>query len=268
MPPSCALHRNHVCIVGDTQAAQTLVFVHGFGTDQSTWDKIVPAFSGSHRIVLLDNVGAGQSDPGAFVQHRYLSLPPYADDLLEVCAALELRDAVVIGHSAGGMIAALSAMDRPEHFAQLVLIGASPCYLDSADGYVGGFSQDTLQQTYRAVMSNFMGWIQDFSPIAVNAPDQPEIAEHFAATLRRIPPEHALTVLCSILQSDHRADLARLRTPTLVIQSSEDFFVPQAVAEYLHRHIAHSQLAQIEARGHFPHLTAPAQVIEAIRRVL
>ena len=62
------LIKNHVTVTGNVNAERTLVFVHGFGTDQTVWAPVVSAFADDHRIVLLDNVGAGQSAPEAFVQ--------------------------------------------------------------------------------------------------------------------------------------------------------------------------------------------------------
>lgn len=257
--------KNNVQVIGNLSAPKSLIFIHGFGTDQSSWSQITPPFLADHKIVLFDNVGAGQSASAAFVQHRYLGLDRYAQDLLDICHALQLNQAVLIGHSVGGMIGALAATQEPDFFSKLVLMSSSPRYLND-EGYHGGFTQADLQQTYSAVIGNFTKWVDAFAPMAVNNPQDPQMARHFAAALRKIPPEHALTVLCSILQSDHRADLARIRIPTLIMQSRGDFFVPPEVAHYLHRHITGSELAWIDAQGHFPQLSAPQVVIEALHR--
>ena len=79
----------------------------------------------------FDNAGAGRADPAAFVASRYLNLGGYADDLLAVCAAAGVRDAVLVGHSIGAMICALAAIREPKRFSKLVMIGASPRYLDA-----------------------------------------------------------------------------------------------------------------------------------------
>lgn len=257
------LARHAVRVVGRADAGRALVFVHGFGTDQSSWQGLVPAFEEGWRIVLLDNAGAGRSDPAAFVQSRYLGLRQYALDLGEVLDALGVRGAVVVGHSVGAMMALLASLERPELVSKLVLIAASPRYLD-AEGYRGGFTPADLQQTYSAVIGNFGGWVDGFSPLAMNTPDRPELARHFADALRLIPPQRALTVLCSILQSDHRADVGKVAVPTLLLHAREDVFVPDEVAAYLHGKIAGSRLVTVNARGHFPHLVAPDEVVAAI----
>ncbi len=118
------LRRNNVKVIGNQHAADTLVFVHGFGTDQTAWREVAAAFVTDHRVVLLDNVGAGASDAAAFAQHRYLNLRRYATDLVEVCAALALERPILIGHSMGAMICALATLERPGLASKLVFIGA------------------------------------------------------------------------------------------------------------------------------------------------
>ena len=64
-----------------------MVFAHGFGCDQNMWRWITPAFENDYRIVLYDQVGAGQSDLSAYRSEKYRTLNGYAADLLEICAA-------------------------------------------------------------------------------------------------------------------------------------------------------------------------------------
>lgn len=257
------LRKNHVTVTGRGDAPRSLVFVHGFGTDQSAWQQVQDAFRDDFRIVRFDNTGAGRSDRAAFRQHRYLNLHAYAADLLDICSALQLRQVTLVGHSVGGMCCVLAAIARPELFDRLVLVGASPRYLDDA-GYRGGFTQADLNALYSAVTLSYTEWAGRFAAAAMGNPGQPELAEYFAGTIKSIPPELALTVLCSIFQSDHRADLARLDLPTLLIQARDDVAVPLEVAEFMHRQIRGSQLRVIDAAGHLPHVSAPAAVIEAM----
>ena len=265
--PHDVLRRSNVKVDGNAASARTLVFVHGFGTDQTAWDAVYPAFAGDCRIVRLDNAGAGGADPEGFEESRYLKLDRYADELLEVADALELRDAVLVGHSVGGMIGILSAIRAPEWLSRVVLIGASPRYLDD-DGYAGGLSNRDVRNVHDAIQANHEAWVMNYSRMATQNPDRPELSRSFAKTLQRIPKERVLTVLHSILQTDYRAELPKLEVPTLIIQSQSDAFVPMAVAEYLQRSIRGSRLEVIDALGHLPHISAPETVIAAIRRFL
>lgn len=258
------LVKNNVTVTGNAQAVRTLVFVHGFGTDQRAWRDVCQALMNDYRIVLLDNVGAGGTPPQAFVQHHYLDLQRYATDLLDVCAALDLRQAVLVGHSAGAMMGLLAALREPHRFAKLALVGASPRYLDDDDGYRGGFKPDDLNALYRAITLSLSDWADQFAPAAMGNADRPALAQHFADTIKSIPKERALTVLCAIFQSDHRADVARLTQPTLLVQAQDDIAVPLEVAQYLHAHIPHSQLEVVNASGHLPHISAPQEVLRVL----
>ena len=243
-----------------------MVFVHGFGTDQTAWRDVVPAFCSDYRILLLDNAGAGRSAPEAFVQHRYLALRTYAADLAEVCAAAGVQDAVLVGHSVGAMICTLAANEHPTLAAKLVLVGASPRYLDEP-GYRGGFSEQDLQAIYGAVAAGYDEWADHYARAAMD-PGRPELAQHFASTLKQVPADHALTVLCSIFQSDLRTELRHVKLPTLIVQARNDVAVPLEVAEYLHRSIPGSTLRVIEAAGHLPHVSAPTVVVAAMAEFL
>jgi sigma-B regulation protein RsbQ len=210
--------------------------------------------------------GAGKSDGEAFDrdESRYLNLRGYASDLIEIGEALNLGDAVLVGHSMGAMVAALAAIERPALFARLVLIGASPRYLD-AEGYRGGFTKADWQEINLAVANNYALSADAFAPLAMDNPDRPELARYFAESIKAIPVRRGFTVLYSIFQSDYRADLPKLKIPTLLIQSAADRAVPLEAAEYLHQHIEGSQLSVIDATGHLPHVSAPEEVISAMR---
>lgn len=258
------LIKNHVTVTGNVNAGRTLVFVHGFGTDQTVWCHLVEAFAKDYRIVLLDNVGAGRSLPEAFVQHRYLNLQGYVQDLLAVLDALQIRECTCVGHSVGAMIVVLASLRAPHRITRLVLIGASPRYLDDV-GYVGGFNDEGLDALYSALQSDYAAWADEFAPAMMARPEQPDLGVYFASCIKTIPSTLALTVLCSIFQSDHRRDIARITVPTLLIQTRIDPVVPQEVADYMHATIPGSLLRVIDTQGHLPHVSAPADVIAAIQ---
>ena len=257
------IKRNNVSVSGNLAAGQSIVFVHGFGTDQHAWEAVAKAFSRDFRIVLLDNVGAGASAPEAFVQHRYLNLQQYAKDLIEVCQALEIEQAIVVGHSVGGMIALLAALEAPVLFAKLVLLGSSPRYLDEA-GYQGGFSKADIANVYDSVVADYSAWVDSIAPLAMMNADRPQLTRHFSDSLKAIPKDRALTILCAILQSDHRQSLHQLEIPTLIVQTASDYAVPLAIGEYLQQHIPNSHLAVIDAEGHLPHVSVPEKVLAAM----
>lgn len=260
------ISRNNVVLAGNPEAATTLLFAHGLGTDQSIWHRILPAFQDDYRLVSFDNVGAAKSNQEDFRkrQSHYLNMDGYASDLLEICSTLGLNEnTVLVGHSMGALAGVIASIRRPWQFKRLALIGVSPRYINE-EGYEGGFTRAEIDATYKVLLSNYPAWTKAVSEAAMATPDRPQLADQFAESMARVPPEMMLTVLCSVLQTDHRDDFAKIAVPTLLIQSRSDYFVPLSVAEYLREKIPSCQLKMIDATGHLPHVSAPEQVIQAL----
>jgi sigma-B regulation protein RsbQ len=258
---SSVVKRNNVRVLGDGQP--TLVFAHGFGCDQNMWRFVVPAFQGTHRIVLFDHVGAGQSDLSAYDTRKYSTLDGYASDVLEICRALGLSDVVFVGHSVSAMIGVLAAKREPSRFKALVLVGPSPRYLDDAD-YVGGFSRHDIDGLLESLDSNYLGWSSSMAPVIMGNPDRPELGAELTNSFCRTDPRIAAQFARVTFLSDNRADLASVRIPTLILQCSDDVIAPDAVGEYVHRQIEGSRLVVLKATGHCPNLSAPEETVDAI----
>lgn len=262
-----SLKKNNVTVIDHGDAKDTIIFAHGFGTDQNAWKDVIPSFERQYRLVLYDNAGAGLSDPTAFSVNKYDSLYSYADDLLDICHDLEIDSAIMVAHSVSGMISLLANNKEPGRFSKMVLVGASPRYLDD-DNYKGGFTQEVLDGLYQAMANNYYAWVSGFAPAAMANPDNPEFTAGFEHTLSAIRPDIALSVAKVIFQSDYRHELPKCDTKTLLIQTKEDIAVPLEAAEYLRDHIKNSKLRVIEAEGHFPHISAPLEVITAIKEFI
>ena len=258
--------RNNVTLHGRI-GGRPMVFAHGFGCDQNMWRHVWPAFEDEYRIVLFDHVGAGQSDLAAYDRRKYSSLQGYADDVLEICRELELRDVVFVGHSVSSMIGVLAAATEPDRFAKLVLIGPSPRYIDDGD-YVGGFTREDIDGLLDSLDSNYLGWSHAFGPVIMGTPDRPELGEELTNSFCRTDPEIAKHFAHVTFTSDNRADLERVSTPALVLQCSDDVIAPTSVGEYVHRSLANSELVLMDATGHCPNLSAPEETIAAIRDFL
>jgi len=258
--------KNNINIEGNVNASETLIFAHGFGTDQTAWEDVKKGFAEDYRLVLYDNIGGGKADPNAYSPIKYNTLHSYADDLWAIIADLQLVNVTVIAHSVSSMITLLAAIKEPQHFSKLVFIGASPRYLnDEVENYIGGFTQSALNNMYHTMTTNYYAWVSGFSAAAMRNPDHPELGEAFARTLGEIRPDIALSVAKVIFESDIRKELHKLDKPTLLIQAHDDIAVPSEVADYLNREIKNSELTYVNATGHFPHMSAPQEVISLIK---
>ena len=257
-----ALARNNVKLSGRADG-RPMVFAHGFGCDQTMWRFVAPAFEDRYQIVLFDHVGAGNSDLTAYDPGRYGSLTAYADDVLDICRELDLRDVIFVGHSVSAMIGALAAVTEPERFAALVMVGPSPRYINDTD-YVGGFSPTDIESLLESLDSNYLGWSSAMAPVIMGNPERPALGAELTDSFCRTDPAIARHFARVTFTSDNRADLDRLAVPTLVLQCSEDVIAPLTVGQYVHDRVPDSELVILRATGHCPNLSAPEETIEAI----
>lgn len=257
-----AIRRNNVQLRGE--GVNAMLFAHGFGCDQNMWRHVAPAFEGDFQTVLFDFVGAGASDLNAYDPDRYSQLSGYADDVVEIADELGLTGVVFVGHSVSAMIGVLAAIQRPDLFSRLVLVGPSPRYID-ADGYVGGFSADQIEELLTFLDDNPMAWFKAMAPAIMGNPDRPALGEELTASFCQMDPKIAKQFARVTFTSDNRADLIRLTVPTLILQCSDDIIAPLSVGNYLKQEIADSQLVVLKATGHCPNLSAPDEVVAAVR---
>lgn len=261
------IQKNNISVKGNLNAGQTIIFSHGFGTNQQIWSKVAEPFMKEYKVVLYDLAGAGQADVSSFNPEAYDTLYAYAEDLIDLCESLKIKDAIYVGHSVSGMIGLLAYSKAPQYFSRMVFVGASPRYINTEE-YVGGFTQEALNDLFNSMETNYYAWISGFAPYVMSNNDKPQLAEQFAKWLGEIRPDIAVSVARTIFQSDYRNKLSTLTIPTLLIHNDNDPAVPVSVGKYMQQNITNSKLVLVHAEGHFPHLSAPNEVIEAIQQFL
>ncbi len=244
-----------------------MLFAHGFGCDQNMWRYVWPAFADEYRIVLFDHVGRAARTPVPTTETDIPLCRGTRTMCLESVDELGLSEVVFVGHSVSAMIGVLAAIEEPQRFARLVLIGPSPRYVND-DGYLGGFSREDIDGLLASLESNYLGWSSAMAPVIMGNADRPELGEELTNSFCRADPEIAAQFARVTFLSDNRADLARVSTPSLVLQCSEDVIAPSAVGEYVQRHLRDSRLVELQAIGHCPNLSAPEETVAAIREYL
>lgn len=251
-------------VVGE--AGVTVVLAHGYGVSQASWDKILPSISHAGKVLLFDWDFAADDDEE---EARY-TFGRFADDLIALMDEREVRGAVLVGHSMSAMVGCIASARRPDLFAHLLLLCASPRYIDSEEeGYVGGFDEASIHAMLGTMESDFQGWVKGFVP---NAAGSVSVEERIERSFLAMDPAVALGVARMIFLGDQREALDNVLPPCTIVQARHDFAAPPVVAEYIQRRMTaagtDASLEIVESVGHFPQLVAPTHVAGILEGVL
>jgi sigma-B regulation protein RsbQ len=244
-----------------------MMFAHGFGCDQNSWQFIINEFTKDYKVVLFDYVGAGKSDLSAYDSMRYSSLKGYAQDILDICKELQLTDVTLVCHSVSSMIGLLAANEAPGYFKSLVFVGPSPRYLNDGD-YQGGFEPKDLEGLFEAMDHNYLGWSSNMAPAIMGNADRPDLGDFLTNSFCATDPDIAREFAKVTFYSDNRADLEKLTVKSLTLQCKDDIIAPLTVGAYLKEKIPGNEMVVLEASGHCPHISEPALTVKAIKDFL
>jgi aminoacrylate hydrolase len=235
-----------------------LLLITGLGGNASHWREQVPAFAQSFDTIVYDHRGIGRSDHDKIVY----SVDKMAADAVALLDALGIDRAHVVGHSTGGAIAQILALERPERLAAIV-IAASWTKADAYFRRLFAMRRETLERfgpaSYMAASSLFL-----YPSFYIARHDE---------TLKRVeaqmlaafsPAEITLSRIDAILQFDRTAELGRIATPTLVIGTGDDLVTPTYFSEELARAIPGATLAILPQGGHFSNIVFPRAFNEIV----
>lgn len=250
------LLRNNVKIIG--KGKRTLFLAHGFGCDQNMWRFLTPELAKHFTLVLFDYVGSGASDISQYDKKRYSQLEGYADDVIEICQALNLSNAIFIGHSVSSMIGAIAATKKTNLFSKLIMICPSPCFLNFPPEYFGGFEKEDLVELLNLMDKNYIGWANYLAPLVMGTTSSGELIGELTGSFCSTDPVIAKNFAEATFLSDYRSLLKEIKQPSLIFQSENDALAATTVGEFVASEIANSELKIIAADGHCLHMTIVA----------
>ncbi|KAM2967128.1 hypothetical protein FF1_027426 [Malus domestica] len=244
---------HNVGVVGSGQ--QVLVLAHGIGTDQSIWKYLVPHLVDDNRVIMYDNMGAGTTNPEYFDFERYSTLEGYTYDLLAILEELHVKSCIFVGHSSSAMVGAIAAVTRPDLFTKLIMIAASPRFLNDVERF---FSVTViLGGTPRVIQSNYKAWCSGFTSLAVGGDIDSMAVQEFSRILFNKRPDIALSVTQTVLQTNMRQILTLITVPSHILQSVKDLVVSMVVSKYLHQNFDGESIVEImSSDGHLPQLSS------------
>jgi 3-oxoadipate enol-lactonase/3-oxoadipate enol-lactonase/4-carboxymuconolactone decarboxylase len=237
--------RDIAYLTSGPEGALPIVFIHGLAASKEAWSGLIARLEPRFRTVSYDLRGHGESAPHA----ARCSRAELAAELVGLLDAATVERAVLVGHSAGGVIAMQTAVDAPDRVAALVLIGtASLCNERTATWYTS--TAQTARREGGASGMRAMGVRGSDVPV----PDGPTFAEvaDAMATLHADPLTERLR---------------EVTVPTLIVVGEKDF-LGAGGSVILSRTVEGSELEILPQRGHGVHLEDPEWLAARITRFL
>lgn len=231
---------------------EPLILVSGLGGVGSYWRPQVPAFSSRFRVITYDHRGTGSSDR----LQRAFSIDQMTAELAELMDALKIERAHVVGWSTGGVIGQTLAIERPQRIARLVLC-STWTHCDPWFRRLFEARREILLRGGSELYAAFFPlWV--YPPDYVNAHDA-AIGEEVRRAVNAAPAEVMMGRINALLAFDRRAGLSRIKTPTLVVASDNDYVIPSYHAEALARAIPGARLAILRGGGHANSVAQPEE---------
>jgi aminoacrylate hydrolase len=235
-------------------AGDPLIFVSGLNGVGRYWAQQVPVFSRSYRVITYDQRGTGASDK---LQRRF-SVDGMAAELAGLMDGLGIERANIVGLSTGGAIGQTLAIERPERVTRLVMC-STWTHCDPWFRRLFQARRQMYEQCGPALHAQFHPlWL--YPPDYVNAHDA-EIDEERRRAAAGGPPaqvaEIAIGRIDALLAFDRRDGLARIKAPTLVIASDNDYITPSYYARAIAQAVPGARLEIMDGGGHSLSKTRP-----------
>lgn len=233
----------------------TLVFfLHGANDQAGTWAAVVPTLLTSHRVVLADLAGHGDSAPA----DGSLSVNDLVDGVEAIMAA-EVRDdrVTLVGNSLGGWLALIYADRHPDRAQQIVLINGAAIRGDGSEAAVNLLprTREEARRAFDAVMS----------------PSSPRVPAFVLDDLiRRAPASPLARLLATPVPDEYVVDgrLGQFRTPVTLIWGVDDQVLPVAYARKIATALPAARLELIERCGHVAQRECPDRLRPLLERAL
>lgn len=263
------LTRDDVEIYYETHGeGPAFLFCSVTGLDHQAWKfHQVEEFSRDHKVVLFDYRGTGKSSKKV---HKY-SIKMFADDAAAILGHLHLENAVVCGHSMGGVVAQLLALDYPRLVKKLILASSGSAH-PGAHGIPLAMCRDMVKQGFEGYIRQHTietGWTKEF--VAKN----PALIEKFLQVRMSgiASIDNYLYFVLARQGHDHTERLKDIKVPTLVLVGDDENHgatdkTHWAGAHQLAKAIPNAKLVVLAGEGHHYLATNPAIAHQAIREFL
>src|SRR5215472_6257291 len=233
--------------------APTLILSHSLGSNLSMWDAQAPPFEKRFRLLRYDMRGHGQSSapPPPY------TVPDLMRDILALADYLHIGRFHFCGLSIGGMIGMSLALHAPERLHKLVLCNTAPKI--GTDEFWNARIQTVETGGMKEIAAAVTGrW---FTPAFQSS--SPERVESAISVLESLNPDGYVGGFTAVRDFDFRANVAQIRTQTLVISGTHDPAATPADGRFLAEHIPGARYTELDT-SHLSSIEDPTHFNQAV----
>lgn len=250
-----------------------ILLIHGFGANAYTWRHLVPELAATHRVITLDLKGFGQSDKPLDENYSVLDQAALVSEFID---RKKLKDVTLVGHSLGGGVALVLALDqnaeRRGRIKRLALLD-SVAYAQKIPiafsvlraPVIGPVSSYLIPKELQARAALRIAYHDD------SKFDRTDVAE-YAGPLHDRGAQHALIRSARQIIPENIDQLAAryptITIPTLVLWCDHDKVVKPHIGWRLHQDLPNSTFTVVSGCGHIPQEERPRETAQAIKALL
>ena len=241
---------------------EPVVLVMGLGCSSAMWFRVAPQLARTHRVILLDNRGSGQTRVRNAVVHR---VPSMAADVAAVLDAAGESSAHVVGFSMGGMISQQFAIDFPSRMRSLALLGTHPGgpWAVQARTHVKQLLFDkarmSAEESLRRMRPHTYG---------LHTPDHLFEEDALVRLANQPDSRDYQAQLYGLIYWSVYLQLPQITAPALVMHGLQDALIPPANAQLIASQLPNVRLLELPQASHWLMTDSNADCLQALQQHL
>lgn len=242
-----------------------IIFVHGFGSSHSVWERQVEELRGDYQTIAIDLRGHGSSDKEP---EREYNIERFSDDILGLANALSLEGCTYIGWSLGAAIGIRYAAKYSIGISKIVLVGGSPCWGQKPD-FPYGHSRDQINTWRERLTANRAAWLREMvNDLFHDRETDPSLKDWLWSIAMKLPLHAALEIMSDSAEKDLRSDLPKISQTTAIFHGSYDKFDYLEAAKFMANTILNAKLVEFRNSGHSVFLEEPERFQSELKSFL
>jgi pimeloyl-ACP methyl ester carboxylesterase len=219
-----------------------MVLIHGLSASNEGWISQVPAFSQKYTVVTMDLRGHGQSDKPEMAY----SIELFSNDIVALMDHLEIKQAIIIGVSMGGMVAQRMALDHSKYVNKLILVDT----MSHMDKCLRMKMENgaLLAERFGMEVQARNGLLWAFSPSFIN--EHSDEIMNIIDDVSSLPAGPYIQSVKACTGHDVKNQLSKIPVQTLVIVGEEDILTPRYFSKVLCENIPDCRMSVVKGSGH------------------